>query len=80
MVSIEFGEENTNLVANWWLAHRAVIFVFLAETAPPIRAAQTGVLDLDIRISNRPFIHICKSFAAQTGLKYRNVEKRINAV
>jgi hypothetical protein len=47
---------------------------------PPNRAAQTGVLDLDIRISNRPFIDICKSFAAQTGLKYRNVEKRINAV
>jgi hypothetical protein len=45
-----------------------------------IRAAQTGVFDLDIRISNRPFIDICKSFAAQTGLKYRNVEKGINAV
>jgi hypothetical protein len=45
-----------------------------------IRAAQTGVFDLDIRISNRPFIDVCKSFAAETGLKSRNVEKRINAV
>jgi hypothetical protein len=44
------------------------------------RAAQTGVFDLDIRISNRPFIDVCKSFAAETGLKCRNVEKRINAV
>jgi hypothetical protein len=45
-----------------------------------IRAAQTGVFDLDIRISNRPFIDASKSFAAETGLKSRNVEKRINAV
>jgi hypothetical protein len=45
-----------------------------------IRAAQTGVFDLDIRISNRPFIDVCKSFAAETGLKSRNVEKGINAV
>jgi hypothetical protein len=45
----------------------------------PIRAAQTGVFDLDIRISNRPFIDVCKSFAAETGLESRNVEKRINA-
>jgi hypothetical protein len=44
------------------------------------RAAQTGVFDLDIRISNRPFIDVCKSFAAETGLQSRNVEKRINAV
>jgi hypothetical protein len=44
-----------------------------------IRAAQTGVFDLDIRISNRPFIDVCKSFAAETGLESRNVEKRINA-
>jgi hypothetical protein len=44
------------------------------------RAAQTGVFDLDIRISNRPFIDVCKSFAAETGLKSKNVEKRINAV
>jgi hypothetical protein len=43
------------------------------------RAAQTGVFDLDIRIANRPSIDICKSFAAETGLKSRNVEKRINA-
>jgi hypothetical protein len=43
------------------------------------RSAQTGVFDLDIRISNRPSIDICKSFAAETGLKSRNVEKRINA-
>jgi hypothetical protein len=45
-----------------------------------IRAAQTGVFDLDIQISNRPFIDVCKSFAAETGLKSRNIEKRINAV
>jgi hypothetical protein len=44
------------------------------------RAAQTGVFDLDIRISNWPFIDVCQSFAAETGLKSRNVEKRINAV
>jgi hypothetical protein len=44
------------------------------------RAAQTGVFNLDIRISNRPFIDVCKSFAAETGLKSRKVEKRINAV
>jgi hypothetical protein len=44
------------------------------------RAAQTGVFDLDIRISNRPFFDACKSFAAETGLKSRNFEKRINAV
>jgi hypothetical protein len=42
------------------------------------RAAQIGVFDLDIRISNRPSIDVCKSFAAKTGLKSRNVEKRIN--
>jgi hypothetical protein len=45
-----------------------------------IRAAQTGVFDLDIRISNPPFIDVCNSVAAETGLKSRNVEKRINAV
>jgi hypothetical protein len=44
------------------------------------RAAQPGVFDFDIRISNRPFIDVCESFAAETGLKSRNVEKRINAV
>jgi hypothetical protein len=44
------------------------------------RAAQTGVFDRDIRISNRPFIDVCRSFAFETGLKSRNVEKRINAV
>jgi hypothetical protein len=42
---------------------------------PVYRAAQTGVFDLEIRISNRPFIDISKSFVAQTGLKYRNAEK-----
>jgi hypothetical protein len=45
-----------------------------------IRAARTGVFDLDIRISDRLFIDVCKLFAAETGLKSRNVEKRINAV
>jgi hypothetical protein len=44
------------------------------------RAAQTGVFDLDIRIFNRLFIDVCTSCAAETGLKYRNIEKRINAV
>jgi hypothetical protein len=39
-----------------------------------IRAAQTGVFDLDIRISHRPFIDVCKSFASETGLKSRNSE------
>jgi hypothetical protein len=43
-------------------------------------AAQTGVFDLDIRISNRLFMAVCTSCAAETGLKSRNVEKRINAV
>jgi hypothetical protein len=42
------------------------------------RAAQTGVFDLDIRISKRPSIDVYKFFAAKTGLKSRNVEKRIN--
>jgi hypothetical protein len=50
------------------------------KTPLPNRAAQTGVFDLDIRISNRPFIDISKSFAAETGFQFRNVEKRINAV
>jgi hypothetical protein len=45
-----------------------------------IRGAQTGVFELDIRIFNPPYIHSCKSLAAETGLKSRNVEKRINAV
>jgi hypothetical protein len=40
------------------------------------RAAQTGVFDLDIRLSNRLFIDVCTSFAAETGLKSRNVEKK----
>jgi hypothetical protein len=33
---------------------------------------------LDIRISNPPYIHRCESLATETGLKSRNVEKRIN--
>jgi hypothetical protein len=44
------------------------------------RAAQKGVFHLDVRICNRLFIDICAAFAAETGLKSRNVEKRINAV
>jgi hypothetical protein len=44
------------------------------------RAAQTGIFDLDIRISDRLFIDVCKPFASETGLRSRNVEKRINAV
>jgi hypothetical protein len=47
---------------------------------PSIRAAQMGVFDLDIRISNWPFIDVGKAFAAETGLKSKNVEKRINAL
>jgi hypothetical protein len=45
-----------------------------------IRCAQTGVFDLDIRISHLLFIDVCTSCAAETGLKSTNVEKRINAV
>jgi hypothetical protein len=60
------------------LSNRPTKIVF--TNGPTIRAAQTGVFDVDIRISNRPFIDICKSFAAQPSLKYRNVEKRINAL
>jgi hypothetical protein len=58
-----------------------VVFTLVSGTSggPSIRAAHTGVFDLDIRISNRPFIDVCKSFAAETGLESRNVEKRINA-
>jgi hypothetical protein len=44
------------------------------------RAAQTGVFDLDIRISNRPFIDVYTSCAAETGLTSRNVENGITAV
>jgi hypothetical protein len=44
------------------------------------RAAQTGDFDLDIRISNRLFIDVYMSCAAETGLKFRNVEKGITAV
>jgi hypothetical protein len=44
------------------------------------RAAQTGVFELDIRNSNWLFIDVCKTFAAETGLKRRNVETKINAV
>jgi hypothetical protein len=64
-------------------SRREYFFFFDTSRQNPIilvRAAQTGVFDLDIRISNRPFIDVCKSFAAETGLKSRNVEKRINAV
>jgi hypothetical protein len=53
---------------------------FVTLNVANYRAAQTGVFDLDIRISNRRFIDVCKSFAAETGLKSRKVEKRINAV
>jgi hypothetical protein len=44
------------------------------------RGAQTAVFELDIRISNPPYIDVCQSLASETGLKSRNVEKRINAV
>jgi hypothetical protein len=39
-----------------------------------------GVFHLDIRISNWLFIDVCAAFAAETGRKSRNVEKRINAI
>jgi hypothetical protein len=39
---------------------------------------QTAVFELDIRISNPPYIDVCQSLAS--GRKSRNVEKRINAV
>jgi hypothetical protein len=51
-----------------------------AAYAGVISAGQTGVFHLDIRISNRLFIDVCAAVAAETGLKSRNVEKRINAV
>jgi hypothetical protein len=47
--------------------------------AAQIRAAQTGVFDLDIRISYLVFTDVCTPCAAETGLKCRNVGKRINA-
>jgi hypothetical protein len=53
---------------------------FLGSQDSYIRGAQTGVFELDIRIFNPPYIYGCKSLAAGTGLKFRNVEKRINAV
>jgi hypothetical protein len=45
-----------------------------------IRGAQTAVFELDIRIFNPPYIDVCQSLASETGLKSRNVEKRISAV
>jgi hypothetical protein len=51
----------------------------VTDRKPDIRAAQTGVFDLDILISNRMFIDVCISCVAETGIKSRNVEKRINA-
>jgi hypothetical protein len=53
---------------------------FVTLNVANYRAAQMGVFDLDIRISNRPVIDVGKSFAAETGLKSRKVEKRINSV
>jgi hypothetical protein len=44
------------------------------------RGAQTGVFELDIRISNPPSIDVCQSLASETGLKSRNVGNRITAV
>jgi hypothetical protein len=44
------------------------------------RVAQTGAFHLDIQIFNWLFIDVCAAFAAETGLKSRNVEKKINAV
>jgi hypothetical protein len=42
------------------------------------RGAQTAVFELDSRISKPPYIDVCQSLASETGLKSRNVEKRIN--
>jgi hypothetical protein len=44
------------------------------------RGAQTAVFELDIRISNPPYIDVCQSLASEAGHKSRNGEKRINAV
>jgi hypothetical protein len=67
MFSHKFRDDEKN-----WPVHDKELYT--------IRAAQTGVFDWDIRISNRPFDDVCKSLAAESGLKSRNVEKRINAV
>jgi hypothetical protein len=50
------------------------------STGKPIRGAQTAVFELDIRISNPPYIDVCQPLASEAGLKSRNVEKRINPV
>jgi hypothetical protein len=41
-----------------------------------IRGAQTAVFELDIRISNPPYIDVCESLASEAGLKSRNVENK----
>jgi methylase of polypeptide subunit release factors len=56
------------------------MMLFSAKLNTPNRGAQTAVFELDIRISNPPYIDVCQSLASETGLKSRNVEKRINAV
>jgi hypothetical protein len=62
------------------VARMITVASILLPVLKHIRAAQTGVFELDIRISNPLFIDVCTSFAAETGVKCRNVEKRINAV
>jgi hypothetical protein len=47
-----------------------------AVKVPLNRAAQTAVFAWDIFISNRPFVDVCISFAAETGPRYGTVEKK----
>jgi hypothetical protein len=49
-----------------------------APSIGPIRGAQTGVFQSDIRISNLPFIDLYTASALETGRKCSNVENRIN--
>jgi hypothetical protein len=64
------------------IAHEASKDRAKVKTSTPVanRGAQTAVFELDIRISNPPYIDVCQSLASETSLKSRNVEKRINAV
>jgi hypothetical protein len=60
--------------------NRQVTRLLKTVSTTHIRGAQTAVFELDIRISNPPYIDVCQSLASETGLKSRNVEKRINDV
>jgi tRNA1(Val) A37 N6-methylase TrmN6 len=43
------------------------------------RGSQTAVFELDIRLSNPPYIDVGQSLASEAGLESRNVEKTTNA-